>query len=309
VNALIIANTQIRRDACGRYCLNDLHQASGGEKRHQPSDWLRTEQTKELIAELKCGTAPGIPGAVPHSDQPLNEPVIAISGGFGQGTYAVKELVYAYAMWISARFHLEVIRAYDALVTAAVGAAVPVPGYPQVDHRADQLVSAGRIFGAALRTARGMKLHPRKALRAAVNAAKRHTGIDWEDELDAGEALNSAELDAPPPVSPGVDGFLEAWRAEGLGVPYGPALSRELFERYQAWSVECHERPLSIAQFVVQARRAGFALLRKRYLDGRKVVGPAAFLYPPDVMPDERQAEAAWLGQCVERFRKANTEG
>src|SRR5690606_40345260 len=50
--ALVIANTQIRQDAAGRYCLNDLHQASGGAKRHQPGDWLRLKQTQELVAEV-----------------------------------------------------------------------------------------------------------------------------------------------------------------------------------------------------------------------------------------------------------------
>lgn len=49
---IIIENISIRQDEQGRYCLNDLHKASGGEKRHQPSDWLRLQQTIELIEEL-----------------------------------------------------------------------------------------------------------------------------------------------------------------------------------------------------------------------------------------------------------------
>ena len=88
----------------GRYCLNDLHRASGCEKRHGPSYWLANAQTKELLAELG-GT--GIPVG----------PVVTLNDGRNNGTYVVKELVYAYAMWISAKFHLHVIRAFDALVT------------------------------------------------------------------------------------------------------------------------------------------------------------------------------------------------
>ncbi len=100
---LTIANTAIRQDTHGRYCLNDLHKAAGGNQKHQPRYWLANQQTKDLIAELK--TDSGIPLSV-------------LKGGSGmQGTYVVKELVYAYAMWISAKFHLAVIRAYDALVS------------------------------------------------------------------------------------------------------------------------------------------------------------------------------------------------
>jgi len=46
-------------------------------------------------------------------------PVNVVKGGNSsqQGTYVVKELVYSYAMWINAAFHIKVIRAYDAFVT------------------------------------------------------------------------------------------------------------------------------------------------------------------------------------------------
>lgn len=117
MNALTITGTTIHQDAEGRYCLNDLHRAAGGEKRHQPSDWLRQQQTQELIAEMSI---PGIPGV--KQNQPLAKRAGAPETG--GGTFVCKELVYAYAMWISPAFHLKVIRAYDAMVTQP---AFPIP--------------------------------------------------------------------------------------------------------------------------------------------------------------------------------------
>lgn len=102
-NVITIAGVAIRQDDWGRYSLNDLHRAAGGEKRHQPSDWLRVQQTQELVLELESQ----IPG----------NPRIQSKQGFG--TFVCKELVYAYAyaMWISAAFHLKVIRAYEQMVS------------------------------------------------------------------------------------------------------------------------------------------------------------------------------------------------
>lgn len=100
MNALIISTTAIRQDAAGRFSLNDLHRAAGGEPRHQPANWLRLQHTQDMVAELAGGEIPQNRG---------------IESKQGLGTFVVRELVYAYAMWISPAFQLRVIRAFDAL--------------------------------------------------------------------------------------------------------------------------------------------------------------------------------------------------
>jgi hypothetical protein len=104
MSALTIAGATIRMDDDGRYCLNDLHRASGGNPKDQPAKFFAAKTTKALVSELQ--------GASPNSERP----VVTVNDGVSNGTYAAKELVYAYAMWISPKFHLRVIRAYDALV-------------------------------------------------------------------------------------------------------------------------------------------------------------------------------------------------
>lgn len=100
---IVIADITINTDEEGRYSLNDLHKAAGNEERHAPALWER--QAGELIAELEKDT---------------KSYVLSKTRGRNGGTYAVRELVYTYAMWISPKFHLEVIRAYDRLATNGV---------------------------------------------------------------------------------------------------------------------------------------------------------------------------------------------
>ena len=107
---LIIYNTTIRQDADGRYCLNDLHKASGGDVNNKPGNWLRLDQPSKLIEEIINSTS--------HIREVKQiQPLKTVNGGSNPGTFACKELVYSYAMWISAKFQLEVIRVFDRYVT------------------------------------------------------------------------------------------------------------------------------------------------------------------------------------------------
>lgn len=111
---LVIGDFSIRQDQDGRYCLNDLHKASGYDKKHQPAYFVRNQQTKDLVAEIV--NSANLQSLENNRYANLHiDPIKKVEGVKG-GTYVVKELVYSYAMWISAKFHLMVIRAYDAMV-------------------------------------------------------------------------------------------------------------------------------------------------------------------------------------------------
>ena len=63
------------------------------------------DQTSALVEEISNS-----------SEVKINNPMSVSKGRYG-GTYVCKELVYAYAMWISPAFHLKVIQTFDAVMT------------------------------------------------------------------------------------------------------------------------------------------------------------------------------------------------
>lgn len=109
MNSVIrIGDIAIHMDEDNRYCLNDLHKASGNNPNDLPSIWLRTKTAKKYVnflADLKENSA-------------LGSPIITVKGTANPGIYATKELVFAYAMWLAIAFHHEVIYSYDRTVTA-----------------------------------------------------------------------------------------------------------------------------------------------------------------------------------------------
>lgn len=110
--SLVIGETTILQDEDGRYSLNDLHAAAGGEAKHTPWRWLRNQQALDLIDEIERELTTQNPVLTD-----LIRAVKTTEGRYG-GSFVVKELVYAYAMWISAAFALKVIRSYDAMMTS-----------------------------------------------------------------------------------------------------------------------------------------------------------------------------------------------
>ena len=114
---LVIGEFSIRQDEDGRYCLNDLHKASGGLAKHKPSNFIRNQQTQDLIVEIEQFSDMRSTDFDRCSNMSIGQKAVnTIKGGVKQGMYVVEDLVYSYAMWISAKFHLMVIRAYRAQV-------------------------------------------------------------------------------------------------------------------------------------------------------------------------------------------------
>ena len=110
---LAIGNITIRQ-LNGLFSLNDLHKAAGGEAKHQPALFMRMEQTQALITEIGNST---------------DSQSFKTKEGRNGGTYACRELVIAYAAWISAAFHLKVIRVF-----LAVAAPQPDQAQARLDY-------------------------------------------------------------------------------------------------------------------------------------------------------------------------------
>lgn len=221
---LILEDTYVRQDEQGRYSLNDLHQAAGGEQRHQPSNWLRAAQTQELIAELDGQfNSPDLRNSGRSSQKPemASDHSSDMRSGSSylrncasvdvvpnRGTYVARELVYAYAMWISPAFHLKVIRTFDALVTGKLGTALP----------SSTLV--GKVTGLPLAQLTGLQDQVHKL----ITRLKHETGADlrglYYRQLQA--ACADLGQEAPPLATIGSE------------APAQPVAATEFWNVYQA---------------------------------------------------------------------------
>ncbi|OXM32300.1 phage antirepressor Ant [Salmonella enterica subsp. enterica serovar Weslaco] len=180
-NSIVISDIKIHMDAEGRYSLNDLHKAAGKERRHEPANWINLEQTSELVNEILNTGIPVFKNQdVLNAEIPVFKPMVSKKGRYG-GTYVCKELVYSYAMWISAAFALKVIRAYDALVTGNASEAVRI-AKTTVNERTPLRDAVNMLVG-------------KKGLRYddAYNMVHQRFGIDSIDELSLDQIPQAVE--------------------------------------------------------------------------------------------------------------------
>lgn len=160
---LIIHGVQIRTDEAGRFSLNDLHKSTGGAPRNQPAQFLRLESTGALLTELTAE----------QSD--MGNPISVVRGGAEQGSFVCKELVYAYAMWISAKFQLQVIRTFDAVTTGQLAA--PVAPKRVAAVKPPVMVAAG-MLPALVRALRCCGIERNAAAIGANQIATAQTGVN-----------------------------------------------------------------------------------------------------------------------------------
>ncbi|KTC25532.1 DNA-binding protein [Pseudomonas putida] len=167
MSALMIAGIEIHKDQDGRFSLNDFHRAAGGEARHKPSEWMRVGQAQELADEIAKAGIPALRVA---------------RGGSSPGTYACKELVYAYAMWVSPAFSLHVIRTFDS--AAANDAAIP---------QERRLPVAADNFDAAKRIAESLSLEGNQAILSANTMVRAAIGVDLMEMAGVKRLANEAQ--------------------------------------------------------------------------------------------------------------------
>ena len=122
-NVPVIAGVQIQTNHRGLYDLSALHEASGGEDRHKPGNWLATNQAKDMIAFIQKD------GSV----------AIETSAGRYGGTFACRDMIVSYAMWISAEFHLQVVRTFNAVIDGDIKKALSEAEKAQVAFCRDLL--------------------------------------------------------------------------------------------------------------------------------------------------------------------------
>ncbi|MGZ0337003.1 KilA-N domain-containing protein [Citrobacter freundii] len=182
IAAPVICGVEITTDAEGRFNLNALHKASGGEKKNGPAYWVTLDSTTQLIAELEKQTT-GIT-------------VVKKEGRYG-GTFAHELLAIEYAGWISPAFRLQVNQTFLDYRTGKL--------MPPAEHSSSHQLIQSQQRQIELLEELLIRERENSQLRAKLEEKNNHhqplTNLDLLRERDElaeqlGQSRNYATLDA-----------------------------------------------------------------------------------------------------------------
>lgn len=238
MSALVIAGVKVRQDSEGRFSLNDFHRAAGQENRHRPSIWLDNQQAQDLVAELEA-------------ENPATKPTGTLKGRGITGTYVCKELVYAYAMWISPRFHLQVIRTFDAAVNP-----------PANDPAPQRLSVVAEDFDAAKRIACALGLEGNQVLLSAGRMVRETTGVDVLELAGVRRLINEAQEHNHTPTELGVKLGLSAARTNKLLAEHGLQRHVEYAAGKKRWELLPAGQPFAVLTDTAKRHSDGAPVLQ-----------------------------------------------
>ncbi|AFI45233.1 phage antirepressor KilAC domain-containing protein, partial [Pasteurella multocida] len=193
---LVIENTKIKQDSQGRYCLNDLHRASGGNPTQAPAQFFRNKSVNDFVQTLT-------------DMQICTSPVNTIRGGVEQGTYVCRELVFKYAAWINPEFEVKVYQVFNAYTQGELQAVNQIP----------------KSFSEALLLAAELQAEKeRNAPKVAF--------VDHYVEVGTSKSLREVAKILKMPERAMIDRLIQdrlLYRQSGALLPYQTAHSRDLF--------------------------------------------------------------------------------
>lgn len=161
---LVINSKTISNDEFGRYSLNDLHSASGGDNKHKPSLFYRSCGFNSVVNVLKAQNR-------------AFEPIVKKQGRYGGGTWVCKELVYKYAMWVNADFEVKVIQTFDSLI-GALSAPSSMIALNALTAKIESDKDVASFCGKELNKYKTIKKQNEDAFMAEVKKAQLTLGFD-----------------------------------------------------------------------------------------------------------------------------------
>lgn len=120
-SATVIESISIRRDAEGRYSLNDLRRAAmmagKATESQRPGNFLKADTVQAFIAAYDAEESDAT--KIASGDAKIFASVHSVKGGKSQGTYAAELIAIRYAAWIDPSFEVKVYRTFQSAAQKA----------------------------------------------------------------------------------------------------------------------------------------------------------------------------------------------